>query len=682
MKKFTIALCMIAGLNQGYAQEERDSIDMEELQEVVIVSQGARQRVESNRLGAEKLEMSKLGQVPHLFGERDIIKAITLLPGVHSEGDGGGGYEVRGGNASQNLIMLDGMSLYNPSHVLGIFSTFNADAINRATLFKGPIPASYGEAISSVLDAGLAVGDMEEYHGSATLGLLAAKMKVEGPIVKDKLSFAVSGRRSYLDMFLKLTDDYKNTVLNLYDVTAKIRYTPTYNDIIDLSFIAAQDNMAIKKLMGMEWGNIAGSLNWIHRYGDNWRFTTTASYTDFRPKMWMSVMDTEQAMKEYILNGNITEKVDYAISDNHGLQFGYRSEFLSVKSGEYLLNNSTEREVRNGWQNAAWINYEGKFNDHWAAETGVRFSFFEALAKHDYQSRYDDDIKFGNKLHFDTEFRINVKYNINPLHNIKFGIGDVTQNLHAVRSSSTSFPFDRYALTSATIEPERSFQFGLGYSGMTETGAFDWSAELYHRSSKNVYDYKDGMSMYSSINLESIILGGEGRSYGAEFMVRKNSGKLTGWVSYTISRTETKIPGINNGKWYNATNDCRHDFNITAIYNFNSKWNVSASWVYTSGTPLTAPDVKYNLGGETCYYYSQRNGYRTPATHHLDLSANYKKIGKHITQEVSFGFYNVYNHYNPYVIYFEDDSSKPSGTRAVQQSLYGIIPSVSYTIKF
>lgn len=682
MKRLFLTAGLLTAILCSSAQEATDTTDTQQLNEVVVVGQNAAQRIKSNRLGAERLEMGKLNNMPQLFGEPDIIKSITLLPGVHSEGDGAGGFEVRGGTASQNLVLLDGMALYNPSHVLGIFSTFNSDAISRATLYKGPIPASYGEAISSVLDVGLTPGGMENYSGSATLGLLAAKLSIGGPIVKDKLSFNVAARRSYLDAFLKLTDDYKNTELNFYDITAKVRYTPGYNDVIDLSFIGAHDNMAIKKLMGMQWGNYAGAINWIHRMGDKLRLTSTASYTDYKPTMWMSVMNVDQTMREFIRNANLTEKVDYEVSDYHKLQFGLRSEFLQVKSGEFEINKSFEREVRYGWQNALWINYEGNLNERWAFDTGIRFSFFEALAKHKFISQFDNPPHVRNKLHFDTEFRINVKYALTPLHNLKFGIGDVTQNLHAIRSSSTSFPFDRYAITSSNIEPERSFQLGLGYAGMTAEGDYDWSAELYYRQSKNVYDYKDGMTMYSSVNLESIILGGKGRSYGAEFMFRKNSGKLTGWISYTISKTQTNIPGINSDRWYDATNDRRHDLNITAIYNFNKKWNVSASWVFSSGTPLTAPDVKYLLDGVTCYYYSQRNGYKTPDSHHLDISANYKKVGKKIAHEVSFGFYNVYNHYNPYVIYFEDDDTKPSGTRAVQQSLYGIIPSISYTLKF
>lgn len=321
----------------------------------------------------------------------------------------------------------------------------------------------------------------------------------------------------------------------------------------------------------------------------------------------------------------------------------------------------------------------------WRCRVGVRLDVSTALSGsrfHDYFTYGETRPQFDDKTYVDAEPRVSLKYNITSCHNIKAGYSIATQNLHAIRSSATSFPFDRYALTSAAVKPERAMQYGIGYSGMTGTGAFDWSVEGYWKNLDNVYDYMDGRNSFSSIALESIILGGKGRSYGAEFMVRKNSGKLTGWISYTVSRTETKIPGINDGRWYNAGNDRRHDFSVTANYRFSGKWSVSGSWIFSSGQPLTAPDVKYELDGTTYYYYSARNSYRTPSTHRLDLSATYTHVGKKLTYEWAFGVYNAYCRYNPYVIYFEPDSSKPSGTRAVQQSMYGIVPSVSYTLKF
>ena len=673
------------GANASYNETTSDSLRTERLQEVTVTGMSARQRAREIRLGAERMELNKLAKLPALLGENDLIKSISLMPGVHGEGEGAGGFEVRGGTASQNLVQLDGITLYNASHVMGIFSTFNADAISRATLFKGPVPAFYGGATASVLETALAPGDMEKYHGSLTVGLLLAKIKAQGPIVKDKLSFAVTARRSYVDAFLKMVPQYRKTVMNFYDVTAKFRFTPRSGDYLDLSFMMGHDNMAIKNVMGMRWGNLGASLNWSARAGEKWRFVTTGSFTHYAPTMDMTVMKTDQHMKEYIRDYSINERATLGINENNILEFGLRSQLLRVKSAETIVNGRRQRDIRTGWQNGIWANYEGEFGTHFATEAGVRLSVFTApggdrLNKFD---SFDESVpEFKSKTYVDVEPRLSLKYNINELHNLKAGASVTTQNLHAVRANSTSFPFDRYAISSANVKPERCLQYGIGYTGSTPSGAFDWSAECYYKDLHNVYDYRDGSQMLSAINLESIILGGKGRSYGLELMLRKNTGRLTGWVAYTLSKTQTRIDRINDGRWYDASNDRRHDFNVTAIYNISDRWNISGAWTFSSGQPLTAPDVKYELDGTTCYYYSQRNGYRTPSTHRLALSATYTHAGKRFTYEWTFGVYNAYCRYNPYIVYFEDDPSKPSGTRAVQQSLYGIIPSVSYTLKF
>ena len=331
----------------------------EELEELVVTGQSAGQRLASLRLGAESLELSKLSLMPVLFGENDIIKSITYLPGVHSEGDGSGGFEVRGGTSSQNLIMLDGMTLYSPTHVMGIFSTFNDQAIGRATLYKGPIPASYGEASSSVLETSLAPGNLSRWQGEGTIGILAAKVMAGGPIVKDRLSVAVTARRSYVDMFLKMVPEYRDIVMNFYDITAKVRYRARPTDNIDLSFIASHDNMAIGGVMGMYWGNIAGSGHWTANRGDNWSFNTTGAFTSFNTKMTMSLMNSDQELTEYIRNASVNENVSYSIDDDRRLEFGVRSEFLRVQSADFTINGNRVRDVRGGWVNGAWINYEG-----------------------------------------------------------------------------------------------------------------------------------------------------------------------------------------------------------------------------------------------------------------------------------------------------------------------------------
>lgn len=686
MKISISGLILILGIPlSASAAEPVDSMAGERLDEVVVTGNSARQRIAGARLGAERLELSNLVQVPSFGGEADILKSIALLPGVRGEGEGGGGFEVRGGNASQNLVLLDGISLYNPSHVMGIFSAFNDNALGGATLYKGALPAMFGGASSSVLDISLAPGDMERFHGSATVGILAAKVKAEGPIVRDKLSLAVAARRSYADVFLKLVPQYRTTVMNFYDVSAKLRWSPSPGQMVDGTFFASRDNMAVSDLMGMYWGNIGGAVNWTAHSGKRLAFVTTAALTHFDPRMETNIMDNSQTMWTYIHNYSVNEKLRWHVAESHSIEFGLRSELLRVKSAEWVLNALREREVRSLWENSCWVDYSGSPGGGFDVTAGVRLNVSSVLAGHgfhEFESLLAGPVRSEGKTYVGAEPRVSLKYNISSRHNVKVGFGVASQNLHAIRANTTTFPFDRYALTSASVRPECSRQYGAGYSGMSESGAWDWSAEAYWRGIDNVYDFKDGRGTFSDIALEKIILGGRGRGYGAEFMVRKNTGRLTGWISYTISRTETRIPGINGGEWYKASNDRLHDFSVAAIFRLADRWSLSGSWIFMSGQPLTAPDVKYEIGGETCYYYSKRNAYKTPPVHRLDLSARYSGEGRKLAYEWAFGIYNTYCRYNPFAVYFEDDASKPSGTRAVVQAMYGLVPSVSYTLKF
>ena len=672
--------CFKAALN---AQEIPDSVEVYELDEIVITDQSAKNRVQALP-GSENLELTKLALTPQLFGETDIIKSITLLPGVHGEAEGAGGFEVRGGNAYQNLVLMDGMTLYNPSHMMGIFSTFNEDALSHATLHKGPIPASYGSASSSILETQLKPGDSENYHFSGTIGLLNAKIEADGPIIKDKLSFAISARRSYVDLFLNLIPKYKGTVMNFYDINAKIRYEINENNKIDFSFFTSRDNLAVKNVMELHWGNISGGINWWNNH-DNWNFFTTASITQFTNNMGSSLMDSHNTLKEFIKSFSLNERISYDINENHKIEMGLRSELINVKSGEVSSGNTRQKEIRSGWLNALWISYEGSITYRFKLNAGVRATLFTSISSplfHSFEAFNEEMPDFSSKNYFNVEPRLGFRVLLNDYHNINGGISVITQDIHGIRATTTTFPFDRYALSSANIKPEISKHFTLGYAGMTEQGSWDWSVEAYYKLINNIYDYKDGVSMFSRINLESLILGGKGRSFGLEVMLRKNIGKFSGWIAYTLSKTETQIPGINDGTWYNASNDRRNDISVVGLYLFNDHWTASASWTFSSGRPLTAPDEKYEIDGFTCYYYSKRNSYLTPASHRLDLSATYTKVNRRTTSILTFGFFNAYAHYSPFVIYFEDDPSKPSGTRAVQQSLFGIVPSISYTIKF
>lgn len=676
-----ILMAPCAALTAAAAQPEE-----RELEEVVVTGTSARQRLMNVRLGAEQLEMSSLMAMPSMFGENDLLKSISLMPGVRSEGEASSGIEVRGGAAWQNLITLNGITLYNPSHVGGIFSTFNDAALGGATLFKGPVPAAYGGASSAVLEAWLASGNPQKYKAAASIGILAAKIAASGPVVKDRLTFSVAARRSYFDTFLKLSKEYRSTVMHFYDVSADMRLLCGGGDYLDATFFISHDNMALKDLMGMDWGNIGGSLNWSAHAGDRLRFLTTAAVTHYAPDMGMEIVDVEQRMNQYIRNYAVNEKGTYTFSDSYSLDFGLRSELLRVRSCEINLNGNLYAEERSGWENALWLNFDGRGGRLLEFSVGARLSLFSALSGrrfHYFKANGEPLPDFGARTYVSFEPRGSLKFNISEQHNIKLGAGVSTQNIHALRTSTTSFPFDRYALTSAGVKPEKSIHYGLGYTGATADGDFDWSAEGYYRDMRDIYDYLDGKSMFSAISIESLILGGRGRSYGAEFMLRKNNGPVTGWVAYTISKTQTKIAGINGGRWYDATNDRRHDVAIAAIWKINRKWRISGAWTFMTGTPLTAPEAKYELNGATCYYHSARNSYRIPSSHKLDIGATWTKRHKHgLKSEIDFGITNAYCHYNPFVVYFTDDPKEPSGTKAMQTALYGFLPSISYTLSF
>ena len=441
---------------------------------------------------------------------------------------------------------------------------------------------------------------MKRWHGSGTIGILAAKLKAEGPIVKERLSLAVDVRRSYVDAFLKIIPQYRTTVMNFYDISAKIRYRHNESHLIDGSFFFSRDNMAVSDLMVLNWGNLGASLNWRAAASDQLTFNTTASLNHYNPRMGIDMMAHQETMWTYIHDYSLNEKIQLTLTDNHSLEFGLRSELFRVKSAEWKINDVKALEIRSLWGNSLWAEYAGSFSERLDIVAGLRFDAATVPAGHrfhEFVDPYSAPNQFDGKTYLSIEPRVSLKYSFSPFHSIKCGYGVSTQYLHSLRATTTTFPFDRCALTSADVRPEHSIQYGIGYNGMTAEGSYDWSAEGFYRRLNGVYDFIDGKGPFSNIALESIILGGEGRSYGLELMVRKNTGRLTGWVSYTLSHTQTKIPGINDGQWYNASNDRRHDFTVTGIFRLTDRWDLSASWIFLSGQPLTVPDVKYEVAG-------------------------------------------------------------------------------------
>ena len=673
------------------SRAQKDDIAHEEtLREVTISSRSASKRVDEVQVGVEKVEIATLAKVPSLFGEKDILKSIQLLPGVKSESEGSGGYQVRGGTAAQNLILLDGATVYNAGHLMGLFSSFNDDALMNGSLYKGMVPAQLGGGSSSVFDISTRSGDVNNYHYGASVGLLSAKVMAEGPIQKDKSSFLVAGRRSYLDLFLGLSDEYKNNTLHFYDTNVRLNFHLSPKDMLALSFFHGRDNMAIEDMMMMEWSNTAATANWLHTFSDTRYVNTKLAYSIYQCDMGMDMLSSYYKMKGYIRHATLRHQQVWA-PGQHRFNYGLEGTFLQLQSAEWDIVELHERERRNALMGAAWIGDEWRVGKQLELSAGVRLHLFSVLGGAPY---YQID-KDGNitetlntasghivKTYTNVEPRLSAKLKLSQLHSLKLGYSRTSQDIHAISNSSMSMPFDRYTMTSNIVAPEQADQIALGWAGITKNGEYDFSAEAYYKNIRNVYDYRDGKLFYSEIEIERLILGGKGRAYGLELCAHKNKGLLTGWVSYTLSWSDNKIEGINGGKWYTASNDRRHDLSVVGMYNLSNTWEVAATWHYNTGQALTAPSGKYDMSGSTFYYYHERNGYRAPACHRLDISATYTKKHGRATHIWSFGIYNAYNHYNPYVIQFLNDDDKPSGTKVEQTSLFGIIPSVSFTIKY
>ena len=672
------------------SRAQKDDIAHEEtLREVTISSRSAQKRVDEVQVGVEKVEIATLAKVPSLFGEKDILKGIQLLPGVKSESEGSGGYQVRGGTAAQNLILLDGATVYNAGHLMGLFSSFNDDALMNGSLYKGMVPAQLGGGSSSVFDISTRSGDVNNYHYGASVGLLSAKVMAEGPIQKDKSSFLVAGRRSYLDLFLGLSDEYKNNTLHFYDTNLRLNFHLSPKDMLALSFFHGRDNMAIEDMM-MEWSNTAATANWLHTFSDTRYVNTKLAYSIYQCDMGMDMLSSYYKMKGYIRHATLRHQQVWA-PGQHRFNYGLEGTFLQLQSAEWDIVELHERERRNALMGAAWIGDEWRVGKQLELSAGVRLHLFSVLGGAPY---YQID-KDGNitetlntasghivKTYTNVEPRLSAKLKLSQLHSLKLGYSRTSQDIHAISNSSMSMPFDRYTMTSNIVAPEQADQIALGWAGITKNGEYDFSAEAYYKDIRNVYDYRDGKLFYSEIEIERLILGGKGRAYGLELCAHKNKGLLTGWVSYTLSWSDNKIEGINGGKWYTASNDRRHDLSVVGMYKLSNTWEVAATWHYNTGQALTAPSGKYDMSGSTFYYYHERNGYRAPACHRLDISATYTKKHGRATHIWSFGIYNAYNHYNPYVIQFLNDDDKPSGTKVEQTSLFGIIPSVSFTIKY
>ncbi|MFS4428774.1 TonB-dependent receptor [Chryseobacterium sp. S90] len=665
------------------------------IDEVVVTAIKKDKNLTSAQMGAETLNIKSIEKLPVLFGEKDVMKTIQLLPGIKSNGEGSSGFSVRGGATDQNLILLDEAPVYNASHLLGFFSTFNSDALKDASIIKGNSPAQYGGRLSSVLDVKMKDGNNKDYNLNGGIGLISSRLSVEGPIQKEKSSFIVSGRRTYADLFLKTNKDYKDNKLYFYDLNLKANYQINENNRIYLSGYFGRDVLGLGDTFNTDWGNTTATLRWNSIISSKLFSNTSFIYSNYDYKISLKNDDTVFDLNSKIRDWNLKQDFTWFAGNKHSVRFGLQSIYhtLTPSSASGTTVSSFPRNPRYSWENAVYINDDFKATEKLTINYGVRLAIFSVLGGDTFNtyengvltdSKFLEKGKFG-KTYVNPEPRISANYRINEVSSVKGGYSRNTQNLHLLSNSNSGNPTDQWIGSSYTVKPEIADQISVGYSRNFNNNNYELNAEVYYKSMKNQIDFKNGaqIGFDAGSDVESELLFGKGRAYGLELIAKKKSGKLTGWISYTLSKTERKINGINNNEWYNARMDKTHDLSIVATYQLNPKWSFSGLFVYSTGNAVTFPTGKYELNGQTIFQYSNRNADRMPAYHRMDLSATYEPTSnKRFRGSWTFGIYNLYGRENAYTINFEDNPDRPGTTRAMQTSLFRWVPNITYNFKF
>ncbi|MBK0384345.1 TonB-dependent receptor [Pedobacter sp. SD-b] len=683
------------------AQINISLVSLNQLSEVVVKAERKNENVISAQMGVQKLDVKEINSIPVLFGERDILKTLQLLPGIKSAGEGNSGFYVRGGSTDQNLILLDEAPVYNASHLLGFFSTFNSDAIKDVTVYKGGMPAQYGGRLASVLDIKMNDGNKKEYTVEGGLGLIASRLKVEGPFKKDKSSFMISGRRTYADAFLALSPDssIKNNTLYFYDLNAKANYQFNDKNVLYLSGYFGRDKLGLGNTFGFEWGNATGTLRWNHLFSNRLFSNTSLIYSNYNYVIENLLADNNFRVNSSIRDYNLKQDFQYAANNNHDIKFGINAIHHTIAPGKVTSSatssvNQTTIENRNGIELAAYFSDEWKLNDKINLVYGTRFSNFTLLGPglfkdYDKQGNVTDSANFSSTQavvnYFNLEPRVSASFQIADNKSIKASYTRNTQNLHLMSNSTATSPTDLYIMNSNNTKPEIADQFALGYFNNFKNDTYEFSAEVYYKKMQNQIEYRNGTDLRGNKNVEADLVYGDGRAYGIELFLKKRFGDFNGWIGYTLAKTERQFDQINDGKWFNAKQDRTHDLSVVAIYKAGKRWTLASTFVYSTGTAVTFPSGKYQLNGSTVFYYSEKNGYRTPSYNRLDFSATLEpkiKPGKKYQSSWSFGVYNVYDRKNPFSIDFKEDPDNPNQTQAVRTSLFGIIPSVTWNFKF
>ncbi|MDR1883873.1 MAG: TonB-dependent receptor [Prevotella sp.] len=667
------------------------------LDEVEISAQRTNENVKNVQSGVDKLEIETVNKIPVLLGERDILKTIQLLPGVMSAGEGNTGFYVRGGSNDQNLIMLDNATVYNPSHLFGFFSTFNSGVVDNMTIYKGSMPVQYGGRLSSTLDVSMRSGDFKGYHTSGSIGLISSNLTFEGPIQKERSSFIVSARRTYADALARIigVDQVKDSKLYFYDLNAKLSYVLSDRNKLTLTAYWGKDKLGLNKVAAIDWGNAIAGLKWNHIFSAKASSATTFSYTDYTYNVDVD-LTTGVNVASHIKDFNLNQEFGFYPDNKNAIKAGFTSIYHQVVPGDLSSKDPSQLQVspyrhRKSWENAVFASNSTKLHDKMELSYGLRLSSFSVLGGGDYYNfenhAITDTISTKNgqflKTYLNLEPRLSAAYQLNDASSVKAAYTRTTQHLHLLSTSNLSNPTDRWIANTNYIKPEIANQISAGYFRNFSNNMFEFSVELYYKDLQNQIDYKDGADVRAKEIIETELLFGKGRAYGIELFLKKRFGRFNGWIGYTLARSEKKMDGINNGKWYVANQDRTHDVSVVGIYDLNSKWTLSATWVFATGNPMTFPSGKYATDSHVIYYYGERNSHRAPSFHRLDLGAicTLKKTGKYIS-ELAFSVYNAYGRKNPYMFGFRQSEDKPIVSESYMIYLFSVIPSVSWNFKF
>ncbi|TWH99652.1 outer membrane receptor protein involved in Fe transport [Flavobacterium tiangeerense] len=688
------------------------------LKEVIITDNKTKIDIKKPEMSVNKLSISAIKKMPVVLGEVDVLKSILLLPGVTNAGEGASGFNVRGGGADQNLILLDEATIFNSSHVFGFFSVFNPDAIKDLKLYKGGIPARYGGRASSVLDIYQKDGNSKEFHVNGGIGLISSRILAEGPLVKDKGSFLIGGRSSYAHLFLKLSEEQKDNSAYFYDLNTKLSYKLNPNNNLYLSGYFGRDVFSLNESFTNIYGNATLNLRWNHLFSEKLFSNLSLIYNDYYYGLDLDFVGFK--WDSGIKNYNVKYDFKNYISNKFKLNYGVNAIYYEFNPGTIRPSNENsginfdQLDKKYAFEPALYLNADHEISNKIALSYGLRYSMFYRLGQSTVNI-YENN----NPVLFDTELqiyekatpissqfygknkviknynylepRLSIAYQINEEQSVKASYNRMVQYLQLISNTSSPTPLDVWTPSDNFIKPQIADQVALGYFKNFKDDMYSLEVETYYKEVQNRLDYIDGADLIANKAIEQIILNGQLRSYGLEIMLRKNEGKLNGWISYTLSKSEQQTPGrtpletgINNGQWYNSVYDKLHNIAVTSSYNLNDKWSFGANFALQTGQPVTYPTGQYEYLGIVVPSYGLRNENRLPAYHHLDLAATLtptKNKNRQWKGEWVFSIYNVYNRRNAASINFRQNADT-GNNEAVRTSIFGMVPAVSYNFKF